>query len=152
MDFCKLMGGICAFVFVLPGCFPSLQWTPSCWPHWRCCPRCHSEVCELRSLQPKLPRYLDLEGKTIQTNEHAPGSDTHVHDILHTLTNAEHEVVEGLLVQVVEGDFHGQNKVCQVGEVLPALNQWQVLWLRNNSTGYKVKAVTIIIVSLWRSS
>lgn len=46
---------------------------------------------------------------------------THTHT--HTLTDPKHEVVEGLFVQVVQGDLHGQGKVRQVGEVLPALDQ-----------------------------
>lgn len=29
-------------------------------------------------------------------------------------TDSEHEVVEGLVVEVVESDFHCQGKVCQV--------------------------------------
>lgn len=41
----------------------------------------------------------------------------------HSLTDSEHEVVERLFVEVAEGDFHSQGEVCQVGEVLPALNQ-----------------------------
>lgn len=53
-------------------------------------------------------------------NVHMDGL-THTHT--HTLTDSEHEVVEGLFVEVVEGDFHSQGKVCQVGEVLPTLNQ-----------------------------
>lgn len=44
-------------------------------------------------------------------------------------TNTEHEVVEGLVVEIVQRHFHCQGKICQVREMLPALNQWSVLWL-----------------------
>lgn len=49
-------------------------------------------------------------------------------------TDTEHEVVEGLVVEVVQGYFHCQGKVCQVGEMLPALNQRLVLWLHKKTT------------------
>lgn len=38
-----------------------------------------------------------------------------------TLTDAQHEVVEGLVVDVCERILHGQGKVSQIGQVLPAL-------------------------------
>lgn len=37
-------------------------------------------------------------------------------------TDAQHEVVERLVVDVHERDLHGQSKVCQVCQVLPALS------------------------------
>lgn len=57
-------------------------------------------------------------------NKHTLGQAyTHTRIYPHILTDSEHEVVEGLFVEVVEGDFHRQGKVCQVSEVLPVLNQ-----------------------------
>lgn len=52
----------------------------------------------------------------------------------HKRTDAEHEVVEGLVVEVVEGHFHCEGKVGQVREMLPALDQRLVLWLCKNNT------------------
>lgn len=51
----------------------------------------------------------------------------------HKRTDTEHEVVEGLVVEVVQGHFHCQGKVRQVGEMLPALNQRLVLWLHKTT-------------------
>lgn len=66
---------------------------------------------------------------TLKTGHKPKYKHTHTH----TLTDSKHEVVEGLFVKVVEGNFHSQGKVSQVREVLPALNQWLVLWLWNDS-------------------
>lgn len=75
---------------------------------------------------------------TLKTGHKPKYKHTHTH----TLTDSKHEVVEGLFVKVVEGNFHSQGKVSQVSEVLPAFNQWLVLWLWNDS----------IFLSWWWSS
>ena len=72
-------------VFVLPGCFPSLRWTPFCWPHWLCYPRCHSEVYELQSLLPELLPCSDLRGIVIEIWTNNTDTQTHTHT--HTQTN-----------------------------------------------------------------
>lgn len=41
--------------------------------------------------------------------------------VLRGLTNAQHEVVEGLVVDVGERVLHGQRKIGQICQVLPAL-------------------------------
>lgn len=45
-----------------------------------------------------------------------------IQEYRHIQTDSEHEVVEGLFVEVVEGKFHGQSKICQVRKMLPVLN------------------------------
>lgn len=49
-------------------------------------------------------------------------------------TDTQHEVVEGLVVEVVQGHLHCQGKVCQVREMLPALNQRLILRLHSKNT------------------
>lgn len=49
-------------------------------------------------------------------------------------TNAEHEVVEWLVVDIHECDLHGQSKVCQVCQVLPALSVRLILLLPHQKT------------------
>lgn len=48
-------------------------------------------------------------------------------------TDAQHEVVERLVVDVHECDLHGQSEVCQVCQVLPALSVRLLLLLSHKT-------------------
>lgn len=50
------------------------------------------------------------------------------------ITDSEHEVVEGLIVDVHECDFHGQGKVSQICQVLPAFSVCELLLLHRKSS------------------
>ena len=58
------------------------------------------------------------------------------------LTDAEHEVVEGLIVDVHQGDLHGKSKIRQVCQMLPALAVREFFLLLN--TNKEKKKVSII--------
>ncbi len=57
------------------------------------------------------------------------------HGVVHTqldvrpLTDAEHEVIEGLVVDVHQRDFHGQSKISQICQVLPPFPVWNLFFL-----------------------
>lgn len=89
------------YFYFIPVFSPTPQWSPCDWPRSRCCPKCHTGVFEHRSHPRWLARGLSLTGSkkrhlALNKNQRITCFNWSI------LTDAEPEVVEGVLVDDVK--------------------------------------------------